>query len=119
MITNFINWFKSFSQPKLKSSYSIFCGDEILAILSDPEILDQFWVSFVLSPQTKELSKLEELYSVEFWHGSSIVIRETDTGRRVQFMRAMSFEDDEIEIKDDRQERPSRLSLRGPYKLEG
>lgn len=106
--------------PVLGSSYNVSDHSTLLATLTKPRIPDQFWIEFLLTPKTQVPTKLETLYSWDFWNGDCINITETETGRRVQFFPALQLdetEDEVIEV-DYLKDHPTHVTLRGPYEYE-
>lgn len=112
-------WNKIFnsSGPALKESYDIADGDTLLATLTQPDTTDQFWVQFLLTPITADIAKLAILYSSDFWYSDRIIITESNSSRRVNFI--LSFDiietDTEVTFIDNLKDRPPVIKLRGPY----
>jgi hypothetical protein len=99
---------ESFFEPRLKDQYGIFYEGVLVATLSEPDVPDQFWVSFKLTPETTDERLLEILFSDEAWM-KDLVTKESESGRVVRFL---------TQIDVDFASRPREVLLRGPYRPE-
>lgn len=110
-------FFESLFSPRLKDQYLVVYQGKVIAVLSEPDVPDQFWVSFLLRPETKDEELLRILYDDQAWE-RELVIQEK-SGRKVQFLLQIDYEeaDEEVVFKNIMASRPERVTLRGPYKI--
>ncbi len=102
-------------KPKMKSAYTILDSSySTIGKLSEPIFQDMFWTSFLLTPTTSNAFSLGRLYSIKSWLIQQIHVIEIDTGREVEFLLALYINENDG-IVDYLKERPTHISLRGPY----
>jgi hypothetical protein len=114
------DWLRTRRAPRLQDSYLVFHRDQAIASLDHPDIEDQFWVSFTLTALTTSPELLTLLYDDDSWDNRSLIIQEKESKRAVFFLLAPDWEETEEEVIVHKvlKNKPERILLRGPYRLD-